>query len=260
MNCSECIELMPELARSVLIDASKRNGAFKHIESCESCGKRFALEEEMQASLSALRDEDQGLRPPEEIKHNLVAAFREQRSVSHTNPRRINRSWRIAMAAVAAVLLLFVGYAFVNSMRTRRDDRSAFLTPSPTPSTEVAKIFGGTDQMRLSTDRPKKGKNRTRSEKPERPEKPAPVGNVSYELGEFKPFTPRVELATDFIPLVAARGLPPSDSGQVIRVSMSRSAMAYFGLPVPPEAPGQQISADVLVADDGLARAIRFVR
>lgn len=270
MNCLECIELMPELSRPVLIDASRRDGALKHIESCESCSQRFALEEEMQAGLSALRDEDRDLRPPEEVKRSLVAAFREQQTISAAIPRQINMSWRIGIGAAAAVLLLLVGYAFFNSMRVGSDNRSAFARPTPTPApstspakapdTDVAKIFGGTEQMRLSTDRPKKGKNRTRAEKPDKPEKPAPVGNVSYELGEFKPFTPRVELATDFIPLVATRGLPPSVSGQVIRVSMPRSAMAYFGLPVPPEAPGQQVSADVLVADDGLARAIRFVR
>jgi len=268
MNCSDCIELMPELVRPVLIEASRRDGAFKHVESCESCSHRFALEVEMQANLSAMRDEDRSLSAPEEIKRNLVAAFREQQAVSVENPRQINGSWRIALGAVAAVLLLLVGYVFLSWMRVERDNRAAFVTPTPVPTTspekssgtQVAKLFGGSEQMRLSTDKPKKAKNRGRAEKPERAEKPAQVGSVSYELGEFKAFTPRVELATDFIPLIAARGLPPSDSGQVIRVSMPRSAMAYFGLPVPPEAPGQQVSADVLVADDGLARAIRFVR
>jgi hypothetical protein len=50
------------------------------------------------------------------------------------------------------------------------------------------------------------------------------------------------------------------DSGQVMRVELPRSALMSFGLPMNMERANERIKADVIVGDDGLARAIRFVR
>ena len=279
MNCSECVELMPELTRAGLIEARERDGAHKHIAECASCSRRFELERRLQLSLSALRDEDNGLRAPDHIKHNLLSAFRERQSVEQEIVPAFNRSRRIAIAAVAALLVALIGYAFWPGSRPDVGSQGTVATvsgspsptasvPGPTPAVsepEIAKIFGGAEEMRLSGDKSRNKKNRARVEKPDKPEKPekadrqAPAATVSYVLGEFRPLN-SVEVASDFIPLVATSGLPPSDRGQVIRVSLSKSAMAYFGLPVPIEAPGQRVAADVLVTEDGLARAVRFVR
>jgi hypothetical protein len=70
------------------------------------------------------------------------------------------------------------------------------------------------------------------------------------------------EVATEFLPLTYS-GVPLS-GGQMIRLEVPRAALASFGL-TPPEAaePGQSagtVIADVVVGDDGLARAVRFVR
>jgi hypothetical protein len=50
------------------------------------------------------------------------------------------------------------------------------------------------------------------------------------------------------------------ESGKVIRVQMPRSALIAFGLPVNVERADVPVKADLLVGEDGLARAIRFVR
>ena len=50
------------------------------------------------------------------------------------------------------------------------------------------------------------------------------------------------------------------DSGRVVRVQLPRSALARFGLPVNAERAGEPVKADVLLGEDGTARAIRFVR
>ena len=70
------------------------------------------------------------------------------------------------------------------------------------------------------------------------------------------------EITTDFLAL-AYSGVPIS-GGQIIRLEVPRAALASFGL-TPPEASdaGQAagtVLADVVVGDDGLARAVRFVR
>lgn len=69
----------------------------------------------------------------------------------------------------------------------------------------------------------------------------------------------RNEIATDFIPVMGVYNLPAADSGQVVRVELPRSALTRFGLPMNIDRAGARIKADVVVGNDGLARAIRFV-
>ena len=68
------------------------------------------------------------------------------------------------------------------------------------------------------------------------------------------------EIATDFIPLMHGGRLAPGDAGHVIRVEVPRTALASFGLPVNADRAGGRVKADVLIGEDGMARAIRFVR
>jgi len=68
------------------------------------------------------------------------------------------------------------------------------------------------------------------------------------------------EIATDFIPLTNRESLAQMDGGQVMRVELPRSALMSFGLPMDMERASERIKADVVVGNDGLARAIRFVR
>jgi hypothetical protein len=68
------------------------------------------------------------------------------------------------------------------------------------------------------------------------------------------------EIATEFIPLMNREALAQMDGGQVMRVELPRSVLMSFGLPMDMERATERIKADVLVGNDGLARAIRFVR
>ncbi len=68
------------------------------------------------------------------------------------------------------------------------------------------------------------------------------------------------EVVTEFIPLGNGEYSASVDAGQVVRVELPRSALSSIGLPVSADRAGERIKADVLVGDDGLARAIRFVR
>ena len=69
------------------------------------------------------------------------------------------------------------------------------------------------------------------------------------------------EAATAFLPL-AYSGVPATNA-QLVRLEVPRAALASFGL-APIETLAAPLSdtvpADVLVGEDGLARAIRFVR
>ena len=68
------------------------------------------------------------------------------------------------------------------------------------------------------------------------------------------------EIATSFIPLSGGRSLAAADSMQLVRVELPRSALVSFGLPMNVERTDERVKADVLIGNDGVARAIRFVR
>ncbi|HZH90884.1 MAG TPA: hypothetical protein VEX70_09755 [Pyrinomonadaceae bacterium] len=69
------------------------------------------------------------------------------------------------------------------------------------------------------------------------------------------------ESVTEFISLVAGSpGASPLESGQLVRVQLPRAALASLGLPSNAERADEPVKADVLLGNDGLARAIRFVR
>jgi hypothetical protein len=73
--------------------------------------------------------------------------------------------------------------------------------------------------------------------------------------------SPPLEIATAFLPLQYSA--VPSTDQRLIRIEVSRTALTAFGL-APIDAVDATktgiVLADVLVGDDGLARAVRFVR
>ena len=69
------------------------------------------------------------------------------------------------------------------------------------------------------------------------------------------------ERVTEFISLIAgAPAATPLEGGQLVRVQLPRAALASLGLPLNAERENELVRADVLLGNDGLARAIRFVR
>jgi len=72
-----------------------------------------------------------------------------------------------------------------------------------------------------------------------------------------KPVMHPQEVVTDFFPLMDPA--PPFERGQLLRVELPASAMQMVGLPVREDRLADTVQADVLVGEEGLPRAIRFV-
>lgn len=68
------------------------------------------------------------------------------------------------------------------------------------------------------------------------------------------------ELTTEFIPLLQEAQYAQAGDAHLVRVELPRTALASFGLLVNAESPNARVKADVLLGEDGIARAIRFVR
>lgn len=64
----------------------------------------------------------------------------------------------------------------------------------------------------------------------------------------------------DFVPLPYAESGVPLGNGVVMRVELPVSDLSRLGIPAPPGQTRQRIGADLLIGQDGVARAVRFVQ
>jgi hypothetical protein len=68
------------------------------------------------------------------------------------------------------------------------------------------------------------------------------------------------ETTTDYFALTDEDDLRSLDSAQIVRVELPASALIAAGFGADPENDAETVKADILLGQDGLARAIRFVR
>lgn len=68
------------------------------------------------------------------------------------------------------------------------------------------------------------------------------------------------EITTDYFPVGFAPPLRPNEFTQIIRFSLPQRELTRFGLPVAAESDDLLVQADIVLGEDGIARAIRFVR
>ena len=83
-----------------------------------------------------------------------------------------------------------------------------------------------------------------------------------WRIGNPQPSAPEeviAEVATEFLPLPYSH--VPMNTGSTVRIEVPATALVSFGLAPTDFREGQgTVQADVLVGEDGLARAVRFVR
>ena len=89
---------------------------------------------------------------------------------------------------------------------------------------------------------------------------PAPVHSRRTSYRRWHVESRSTEVTTDFLPLTFVDDSRAQESGHVVRVKVPRSALIAFGVPMNMERAGELITADVVIGNDGLARAIRFVQ
>ena len=260
MNCREFEDIVNDLVRAKMIDAASRMAGLAHVETCGRCASRMADERALSEGLKSLAASDEGIAAPDRVEVALLEAFRAQapnQVARHISVR--SRSWpRWVLAAAAATLIAFgfIVYSAIQNEPQKDNKVVKEKPPAPRPSVnadeQVVKENGDADPRRRSrATRPRSG-NRLRLDKPIIRD-----SMTSYSRDD--------EYSTDFFPLSYSDDQKPMDSDevirvQVIRVQMPRPALIAFGLPVNVERADVPVKADLLVGEDGQARAIRFVR
>jgi hypothetical protein len=237
MNCRDFEKVVAGMARGELMDAAAHREGLVHAESCTRCARRLANEQALSAVVAGIVAEDSGCNAPPAGETMLRLAFRKNRRAA----RARRRAWwtGAAVAAMAALLL-------VVSVRERRK-HDAPQTAQP----KLSQAAPGSAPVRVTAPvYRQQRKPRARTLRASR-SKPAQPPKVEAAL------TGR-EVMTDFLPVVYDP--EPIERGHVVRVRLPRASLAVFGLPVNEQHAEEPIKADVLLGEDGLARAVRFVK
>jgi hypothetical protein len=213
----------------------------------KSTMKQESEEKTIKELFQRLKQEDERRAPS---FADSLAAARSRLETQSVRARASN--WpRWALAAVAAILIAF-GFIVYRAIQNRPQKPNGVITekaPEPKPSVEPE------EQVVKEKLGPRRGSRAPRPKRHNWPRLNVPLITYSMPVYEKKG-----EYATDFIPLSYGGVQTPMESGEVIRVEMPRSSLIAFGLPVNVENADAPVKAELLLGEDGMARAIRFLR
>jgi hypothetical protein len=254
MNCSRFETLVQDVARDCLTEEVVRAQAVEHAASCRSCARRLAAERTLTAIFKFAASEKEDA--PPRIEAALISAFREREAGS---PHGIawwlmSRRSTLLRACVALTLigvLLAAAYIQIRHFAGHASTRSSIQS---TPGLQA-----GTSQPGAKASASERAAERALTAPAVAHMKAAPSTNRRRPSDTQKDAV-APEIATDFIALTSAAELSSMESGQLVRVLLPRSALASFGLPFNQELREKPIAAQVLIGQDGVARAIRFLR
>ena len=258
MNCQDFETIIIEIARDQLMDAAARERGLEHVQRCASCATLLVEERALSRDLRALSARAAAEEISERIEIALLSAFRQHDTAPIAAPAGAarRRYWMLAAAALALITFGFSLAGWIASSPRREssangstDGRGASTgVPAATPVPTVQ--ASPQPELVRQPDRlivfPTMEKRHRRSPLARASSLPARVDD------------PR-EFVTQFFPVMQGGELIPLESGQIVRVRMPRSNLIPFGIPFNQERANETIRADVLVSNEGLARAIRFV-
>jgi len=187
-------------------------------------------EESVIAALRALAAQDREREAPEAVEDRLLQAFRR---------RQTHRRWRNglgwSLAAAAALTIFFVAGSH---------KRPKPVAPAPIPRQLVASVRAPAEVAAVPAPKQTRPVRRKLVEQP-------------IEQPIERPIEQQHETVTQFFPLLDVA--PPFERGELVRMMVPASTMRKVGLPVNQDRLADPVYADVLVGQEGLARAIRFV-
>jgi hypothetical protein len=178
----------------------------------------------------------------------------EQKAAKSPWPPVLKRWLAITVPAMAGILLGI--FYFTSRSSVTPDEVSSNVPPASTVSAPITVEEPAPSQAEKPS--PVNATSRLSSIKPQ-PVKtiPAAKRSTAKALQPTLAKAPPSEIETDFIALTYARD---PDSGQLVRVRVPSSMMVTLGLVGSVKKPAAMVDAEVLVGDDGLTRAIRFIR
>jgi hypothetical protein len=273
MNCRDFESIILGLDRG----ESPGAAAQEHAASCAGCRKELDTIQDLRASLGALARHDAAMEAPARLEAALLrelAQGREKVSPGAVTTRRAAMpKFSFVLAAAAAVILVAIaagiGLVRLNYLRTnprapviagggetqtaspeRRPERKPELKDDQAANPSIVHEHNRADQEQGA-----RGGQIVRDRERERNRSSREIRRVARSANRADDF----EIATDYFPIDFGSSMQPIDGGQIVRIKLPRSALRNYGLPVDPLRADEAVKADVVIGNDGMARAIRFV-
>jgi hypothetical protein len=240
MFCRDFEKIAGDLSAGRLMEAGKRELALRHASECSACALRLNAERTLEAGLRVLAEGAEEGEAPPHLKLALRAAFDRQVKAAPFPVPAPARLRNLALRwTAAALVLLAVALALLSRSappNIKKEDVSNRGNPAPQsvikPDNQEPKI-----EPQVAKKIPAKRRAGT-------------VAGVPRDN----------ETVTEYIPLTYLADATAMESGWVLRVELPPSALIAMGLPAPADQTDSRVKADVVVSDDGVARAVRFVR
>ena len=168
------------------------------------------------------------------LEKRLLRAFDEQASFAPATVRARPRGIWPAAAAAAVVLIAAITWYPVD--RQKRASHPQESSPAEAPRTTKPGEPATAEQPTQLAPAP--------------PARPRPARRGPSAMAQ-----PR---NLEFVALPGASALPDFESGRIVRVVVPVTTLPAYGLDLVPDARPDSVEAELLVGQDGLARAIRL--
>ena len=254
MNCSEFQHISHELARDQ-VQGREKTEAFAHAGECSRCAEYLQQERTLSLKLGFLSQVMHGQEAPARLEPALLASFREHAAQAgehgsvplHAGPRfwahRKFWTWGASAAALAAVLALAIGLR--SGQRAPAQASNAPLTRSVAAHEESSAAVPVT----VKQDNVIEHQSTIQAVKRNRVALPHSRSAAEEDTA--------VAEASGFVPLIYCDELNCGTPGDVVRVELPASSLPMMGLASNTRT--GPVRADVVVGEDGIARAIRLV-
>jgi len=224
MNCSQFREILHDLDRPGTEGFAARDAAFLHAETCDRCTQLLTQSESLDFALRTLARQGARQSVAPRIEQLLLEEFRQRTAAPVSRAVR----WQTVALGTAAALLLVLGLAL------------HFWTARHTSGTARLTGAGRNEAESMASDHPSQSSLT------------APEVAEENQEGD-------VDSAAAFVSLPYADDSMVGEGGAIVRVVLSRAALASLGLPVTDVGAPDRIPADIIVSEDGAPQAIRLV-
>lgn len=243
MDCAAFEKISHHLYRPDVAESALCEAALAHAESCSRCAALLTEVEWLEFSMLHLARHFANRQASPRVESALLQEFQRRKAAIARQQIR----WRLAALGVAAALFLALGVSLRHHVASNSSPSSVKLSgdaashSQPSVPSAPAPV-----QAPSQTLTPKVSEASLSQQHPVR--KQSALADPSDS-----------ESATSFVQLPYADDSTALEGGAVVRVSLSRSALASFGLPVADFANSDRIQADLIVGADGSPQAIRLV-
>lgn len=231
MNCHEHEESLMDLARAQSADGEGREALLAHLDVCTYCQCRLSNQRSLTGGLLALAESNRSRQASECLEGSLRDSYRQRHTVATRSRQAI--AW-IAASAAAAVVIFF-------ALRSP-------IAPDSSLSGATAKIV---KEKPVVPRRPAASADKQSITGPN-PSTPGDQSPIARQVNHQKA---EPELAY-FLPL---DDYEPIEMGVVVRMQLPGSLFGSLGVSLDEDQSGESIEADILIGEDGSARAIRIV-